>query len=29
MEKPKNITTNDWKLLKAKYSNLKKVVKNA
>lgn len=27
MEKPKNITTNDWKLLKAKYSNLKRVVK--
>ena len=27
MEKPENITTNDWKLLKAKYSNLKKVVK--
>ena len=27
MEKPKNITTNDWKLLKAKYSNLKRVIK--
>ena len=27
MEKPSNITNNDWKLLKVKYSNLKKVVK--
>ena len=27
MEKPENITVNDWKLLKAKYSNLKKVIK--
>lgn len=27
MEKPNNVTNNDWKLLKAKYSNLKKVVK--
>lgn len=27
MEKPENITTNDWKLLKAKYTNLNKVVK--
>lgn len=27
MEKPDKITTNDWKLLKAKYSNLKKVLK--
>ncbi len=27
MEKPDSITTNDWKLLKAKYSNLKPVVK--
>lgn len=27
MEKPDSITTNDWKLLKAKYSNLKKVIK--
>lgn len=27
MEKPESITTNDWKLLKAKYKNLNKVVK--
>lgn len=27
MEKPDNITKNDWKLLKAKYKNLKKVKK--
>lgn len=27
MEKPESITVNDWKLLKAKYKNLKKVVK--
>ena len=27
MEKPSNITDNDWKLLKVKYSNLKKVIK--
>lgn len=27
MEKPKSITTNDWRLLKAKYKNLNKVVK--
>ena len=27
MEKPESVTTNDWKLLKAKYKNLNKVVK--
>ena len=27
MEKPSSITNNDWKLLKAKYKNLKKVLK--
>lgn len=27
MEKPKNITNNDWKLLKSKYKDLKKVIK--
>ena len=27
MERPSSITANDWKLLKAKYKNLKKVVK--
>lgn len=27
MKKPENVTTNDWKLLKVKYSNLKRVVK--
>ena len=27
MEKPSSITNNDWKLLKAKYKNLKKPVK--
>ena len=27
MKKPASITTNDWKLLKAKYKNLNKVVK--
>ena len=27
MKKPSNVTANDWKLLKVKYSNLKKVVK--
>ena len=27
MEKPGSITNNDWKLLKAKYKNLKKVIK--
>ena len=27
MEKPENVTPNDWKLLKAKYKNLKRVVK--
>lgn len=27
MEKPESVTTNDWKLLKAKYSNLKRVIK--
>ena len=27
MEKPSSITNNDWKLLKAKYSNLKRIVK--
>ena len=27
MEKPSNVTANDWKLLKAKYKNLKKVIK--
>lgn len=29
MEKPESITTNDWKLLKAKYKNLNKVVKKS
>ena len=27
MKKPDNVTTNDWKLLKVKYKNLKRVVK--
>ena len=27
MEKPTKITDNDWKLLKVKYKNLKRVVK--
>ena len=27
MKKPSSVTTNDWKLLKVKYKNLKRVVK--
>ena len=27
MNKPKNVTENDWKLLKAKYKNLNRIVK--
>ncbi|MBQ3020832.1 MAG: peptide chain release factor N(5)-glutamine methyltransferase [Bacilli bacterium] len=27
MEKPESVTNNDWKLLKVKYSNLKKIIK--
>ena len=27
MEKPNNITDNDWKLLKSKYKNLKPIIK--
>ena len=27
MKKPNSVTTNDWKLLKVKYKNLKRVVK--
>ena len=27
MNKPKNVTENDWKLLKAKYKNLNRIIK--